>query len=98
MPYMVDNAFGINGNNKLRLTSSYFYTKPMLDSDGDEVLDDKVVDLKDSFDEADGTTVRGVYDTVEETINTRHVDALTVSDMGLVSSKINSCSSLHYLL
>jgi len=53
LPNVVDANFGKDGNRNVRYTSSFFRTK------NDDMED--FLDIYRSFDEADGETVRGVY-------------------------------------
>jgi len=55
LPNVVDANFGRDGNRKVRYTSSFFNTK------SDDIAPLDFYDIYESFDEADGTTVRGVY-------------------------------------
>ncbi len=86
IPHLVDVGFAVNGNTSLRYTASYFNTKPVVNDDGDLELD-SIYEQWESFDGADGINVVGVYDTIDETFSIKLVDALTIADMGLVSTK-----------
>jgi len=62
LPNVVDANFGRDGNRKVRYTSSFFNTK------SDDIVPLDFYDIYESFDEADGTTVRGVYDVESDEI------------------------------
>jgi 5-methyltetrahydrofolate--homocysteine methyltransferase len=80
---LVDNSFGVNGNQMLRYTTSYFHTSS---SDFEKVYQ---LWKGDSFDEGNKqSVVRGVYDTVYEEINDIYVDELVQSDMGLAVASL----------
>ncbi len=88
IPHLVDTAFAVNGNTLLRYSSSYFNTyKSGLNEDSDLDLDNRLFDMMGSFDGADGAAVMGIYDTINETFNSKLADVLLVSDMRLVSTK-----------
>jgi hypothetical protein len=80
---LVDNSFGINGNEMLRYTSSYFHTSAV---DFEKIYK---IWKDDLFDEgSDPSVVSGVYDTVYENINEKYVDELVQSDMGLAIASL----------
>jgi 5-methyltetrahydrofolate--homocysteine methyltransferase len=80
---LVDNSFGVNGNEMLRYTSSYFHTSAV---DFEKIYQ---VWKDDLFDEGSNpSVVRGVYDTIYENINDKYVDELVQSDMGLAVASL----------
>jgi len=88
---LVDYSFGKDGNDKLRYTSSYFYTNSEGDEEAEAKRSDDLYSVYLDFDGADGITVQGVYDTTNETFNLMYVDKLIVSDM--VSAEY--CRAIH---
>lgn len=78
---VVDYFFGTEGNDKLRYTSSFFYTSVQGNTEAREKRTNELYDVYLDFDGTDGSVVEGVYDTVYESFNTIYVDALVISDM-----------------
>jgi len=88
MVNLIDANFGVNGNTKLRYTSSYFHTAMIGDADADDEMTKKIFEKFDDFDQADGINVLGAYDTVFESFNTIYVDELVTSDMTLAVASL----------
>ena len=78
---VVDYFFGTDENDKLRYTSSFFYTSVEGNTEAKEKRINELYDVYLDFDGTDGSVVEGVYDTVYENFNTIYVDALVISDM-----------------
>jgi hypothetical protein len=78
---VVDYFFGTEGNDKLRYTSSSFYTAVEGNTEAKEKRINELYDVYLDFDGTDGSVVEGVYDTVYENFNTIYVDELVISDM-----------------
>lgn len=87
-PSLVDYYFGQEGNTKLRTTSSYFNTYVNTSLEGNAKREADLYDVFRDFDGADGTTVKGVYDTTYEAFNIIYVDALVISDMRLAVASL----------
>lgn len=74
-PHLVDVNFALNGNDKLRYTSSFFPTSTVDPAELYKRLE--------QFDDAGGVNILAVYDTMGDDFNTIFVDALVISDMAL---------------